>query len=167
MNDNFKILIILLTIFSLGISCKSMQNKQKEKAKQEAEIELVGKAVYTTKWCVGARPSPKQEAEHRQKRAIRNTTLTFTNKATKQKLTCKTNELGEFKLKASKGVWEYGFSEDFRLSNKSLRGFSIPRNCEEFYSKSYGIIDLQSNTSKTLIFKLKCDPCNKSERPRP
>ncbi len=163
------IVTVFVSVICMIYACNLNQKKAALNSEKKSNlIQVKGKAVYTTRWCGGARPTPQMEAEHAKARAVRHTSLIFTNIATGKKIICKTDEQGNFKFSATAGKWEYRFDRDFYSANKDKAGGSIPKECDKFYNKAYGTISCNSDTSELVVkFKLECNPCRNERYPRP
>lgn len=177
MKKVFLFILILSTVVFAG-SCFLRKNKDVDEKEVYEEtnvvnmygkrVNVIGEAVYTTRWCGGARPTPEMDARHSTPRPVKNTTLIFTHKATGYKMRCKTDENGYFRFMPYVGEWQYQLTEEFYDANINEAGADIPKECDNFYQRIYGHRTLNSDTSDFRIyFSLPCNPCDPDTDLRP
>ena len=165
------ILVPLFMLFSCG-STKQVSTEREvgdERNKTGLNCELSGKAVYTTSYCGGARPTSEIERMHATPRNIKNTSLLFRKSGSDAEMSkfTKTDSLGNFTANLPSGKWEYSIAEDFYANNPEP-GSEIPKKCDKFYRVPYGTLHVAADTTGVkLRFRLRCNPCDSSVYMRP
>jgi hypothetical protein len=164
----FSAIVTVLLVLLLA-ACHTKQDIPAEKKYiPNPAFSVKGTAVYTTQWCGGARPPHDLQKFHYTARPVKNTTLILTHREHGAKITCETNEEGNFELTAGEGEWNMSISEDFYEPNHEAAGMEIPTECDKFYGVSYGRISVNSDTAGLIFsFSLQCNPCDPYGNMRP
>jgi hypothetical protein len=162
-------LLVLFTLFSCGSMKRESTEQKLDNSQNNPTVEVSGKALYTTVYCGGARPTPEIQRMHATPRSIKNASLLFRKYGTDDamKTFAKTDSLGRFTAKLPPGKWEYSIAEDFYNHNNEA-GMEFPRECDKFYGIPYGTVQLSADTAGLeLRFRLRCNPCDPSIYMRP